>query len=486
MKRIFDLSFCHKIPLWGSMLILITVLTVSTSLIKEAYDILQDDLIIDAEKMSQSLIEHVFPAMLHDDTWRIFEIIRAPIDYQKKNSTSSLKLSTLLVIDNGLAVVACAYPKSAPLLTDMRLISEEYARLADFITTAGGDSTRKFIPPHAKHIFFTTPIIKENLHLGTLIIAYPEDVFWPRFTQILRHGLLAGSLLLCFLLPLNWYWGRRMAIPLVQLTERMGEMGKEWPESLNYTAYGHNDELGRLFEAYNQMLHERKTSDALASQIVQSERLAAVGQLAAGIAHEINNPLSGMLTAIDTLKCHGDLSPKSLKTIMLIERGLGHIKDTVGALLVEAKLKNRHLTPQDIADVLTLITPMADKKALHLAWQTSLNSEISLPSTFVRQIMINLLLNAIQAAEQQGDVAFAIEICEQRLKITVENSGKMLTNEQISHLFEPFSPLSEGGHGLGLWVTYQIVHQLGGSIVADRASSDHMRFALDLPLGIQS
>jgi len=73
--------------------------------------------------------------------------------------------------------------------------------------------------------------------------------------------------------------------------------------------------------------------------MVQSERLAALGQLAAGIAHEINNPLSGMLTAIDTLKCHSDADPRMMKTIALIERGLTQIKDTVGALLVEAKIK---------------------------------------------------------------------------------------------------------------------------------------------------
>jgi signal transduction histidine kinase len=65
----------------------------------------------------------------------------------------------------------------------------------------------------------------------------------------------------------------------------------------------------------------------------------------------------------------------------------------------------------------------------------------------------------------------------------VANDGKLLSTEQIAHLFEPFSPLSEGGHGLGLWVTYQIVHQLGGHIIAKRESNNQMSFTVGIPIG---
>jgi signal transduction histidine kinase len=94
--------------------------------------------------------------------------------------------------------------------------------------------------------------------------------------------------------------------------------------------------------------------------------------------------------------------------------------------------------------------------------------------------MINLLLNAIQAANQGGVVACSIDADPGALRISVENDGKLLTTEQMTHLFEPFSPVSEDGHGLGLWVTYQIVQQLGGEITVDR---DHgrMHFAARLP-----
>jgi len=100
---------------------------------------------------------------------------------------------------------------------------------------------------------------------------------------------------------------------------------------------------------------------------------------------------------------------------------------------------------------------------LHIGWHNSLDEDVPLPATLVRQILINLLLNAVQAADQQGEVTFDIGIADSQLQFSVANNGKMLSAEQIAHLFEPFSPLSEGGHGLGLWVTYQIVHQLAGT-----------------------
>jgi len=482
MKFILDLSYRYKIPLWGGLLIVITALAVSGSFILNAYDELKEDLFLDSQTMGYSLKTNLFSAMLHDDVWRAFEIISVPVN-RKVEGSNPVKAEHILVVDNELRVFVSVHPKHAPMLSELRHLSPEFAILADRITHMDGRSSQEIDLPESKYYYYVTPISNEDLHLGTLIITHPKNIFLPRFVQIERQGLLASATILAFLLPFNWYWGRRMALPLVQITERMGDIGRKWPSDLNPDLYVYHDEIGKLFEAYTQMLRDLKDKEELEKQMVQSERLAALGQLSAGIAHEINNPLSGMLTAIDTLKCHSDADPRMMKTIALIERGLTQIKDTVGALLVEARVKSRNLAPQDIEDVLTLITPMSRKKALHISWHNSLDEVIPLPATLVRQILINLLLNAVQAAEQQGEVAFDIGIADSQLQFSVANNGKMLSAEQIAHLFEPFSPMSEGGHGLGLWVTYQIVHQLGGRVSVKRASNNQMLFTVGIPLG---
>ena len=482
MKWILDLSFRYKIPLWGGLLIIIAELAVAGTLMLNAYDDLKENVHVDAEIMGYSLISNLAPALQNSDIRRAYEIISAPLESEDPGS-NPIKAKTILVVDNMLRVVVSAHPDSGPMLTDMRHLSPEYALVAEQISQMDESRSKNINLTESKYYYYVTPISSKAGHLATLIIVHPKNVILPRFARLVRQGLTAAAIILAILLPFNWYWGWRMALPLVQLTARMGEITKKWPEDLDPGLYAHRDELGRLFEAYTQMLSYLNDKEQLEKKMVQSERLAALGQLSAGIAHEINNPLSGMLTAIDTLKCYSDTDPRTTKTIALIVRGLNQIKDTVGALLVESKINSRNLTPQDIEDVLTLITPMARKKSLYIGWHNSIDEEVALPATFVRQIMINLLLNAVQAASQQGEVSFDIGIADNQLQFSVANNGKTLTDEQIARLFEPFSTLGEGGHGLGLWVTYQIVHQLGGHVGVKRESNNQMHFNVNLPLG---
>jgi two-component system, NtrC family, sensor kinase len=129
-----------------------------------------------------------------------------------------------------------------------------------------------------------------------------------------------------------------------------------------------------------------------------------------------------------------------------------------------------------------LVLPQVHKKGLHLDWHNEVDADVALPATLVRQVLINLLLNAIHAATTQGQVACHAQVADGRLCLAVANDGKLLSPEEMGHLFEPFSPLSEDGHGLGLWVSYQVVHQLGGEIAASR-SNGQMHFVVELPLG---
>ena len=478
--KLFDLSFRMKLPLLGALLIVVSSLGVSSTLMIAAYGTLRDELRSNSEILGRALAPSLLQDMLHEDTWHAFETVsvptrKAPLD------VGPVQAETLLVVDKALNVFVSSHPKRAPVLVSLGSLGPDYAALADRIRASDKSETQTIELPDSRHFYILTPIMDDRVRFGTLIIAVDKYFFLPRFYSLAWYGVLAGCLVLALLLPISWYLGRRMALPLTQLTERMGEIGKRLPANIDPDIYNYGDELGRLFAVYNQMLVELRTKEEMEKQMVQSERLAALGQLAASIAHEINNPLGGMLTAIDTLKCHSVVDPQTKKTIDLIERGLTQIKDTVSALLVQARLKSRNLAPRDIDDVLTLVTPQAHKKALHISLRNALDGDIRLPATLIRQILINLLLNAIEAALPQGVVVCDIEIRNLVLRLLVANTGKMPTEEQIAHLFEPFFSLSDDGHGLGLWVTYQIVHQLGGRISATK-EGDQMHVVVEIPV----
>jgi signal transduction histidine kinase len=482
MRFLLNLSFRYKVPLWGSLLIVATATIISSTLLLRSYGELKSDLLRDATTQGRTMATTLFPAMLQDQVWRAYEIIKAPFGREPGDSPGQAE--SFVVLDQRGQVYVSTSPESLPMLADFRQLSPEYAVLAGTIAQPGRESS-VLEPDGSDHLFVATPIREEQAHLGTLVQIYSKKVLQSRFQKSARQAALIALLVIVLLLPLGWYWGQRTAVPLVRLTERMEELGRRLPDDLAPELYDYQDELGRLYRAYNRTLQDLREKAQIEGQMIHSERLAAIGRLTAGIAHEVNNPLVGMLTALNTLRHHDALSPRTLKTLTLLERGLMQIKDTVGALLVEAKVKSRDLSPQDLDDVRTLIEPQAREQGVHLRWDSQLTAPLSLPSSSVRQVLINLLLNAVHASGTGGEVSVEITIADAALSMVVVNGGQILTERQTAHLFEPFANADERGHGLGLWVCYQIARQLGGDIAVESEIHDGLgrtSFKVTLPV----
>ncbi|MGQ9686986.1 MAG: ATP-binding protein [Thiobacillaceae bacterium] len=485
--HLFHLSLRYKIPLWGSLLIVVSVLAVSAALMVKAYDDLRQDVRISAEGLAYILAQTLFPALLHDDAWRAFEQINAAFAGRETGKTGGnpVRPEAIFVVDAAGRIMVSSHPRELPLLADVATLGGDHARLAAALRRMQGDAMISFDFADATRLFFALPIRQESAQVGILVLAYSKDVLKPRFRGLALYGMLVGGLILAVLLPLNWYWGRRMAAPLVDLARRMGRAVHGGRDDPPHETYPYRDELGQLFEAYDAMLEEMEAKSRLERELLKNERLTAIGRLAAGIAHEVNNPLGGMLLALDTLKARGDLPEAAARTLGLLERGLKQIQETVAALLVQSRDPGRALTAQDLEDVHTLIQPQVVKKSQRLDWQVDMPGEVGLPAAAVRQVLINLLLNAVQATAEQGRLALVVTPREGGLTLEVVNEAPPIAPERLEHLFEPFVSGHDGsqggGHGLGLWVTYQIVQQLGGRIRA--ASHDgQVSFAVWLPL----
>lgn len=481
MRRLFDLSLRHKIPLWGSGLIVAATLAVSIGLMVRAFDDLKRDVVISSEGLGRTLAKTLFPVLLHDDLWRAIEIINAPL--HNKRPEGPLEAKTIFVVSPDMRVLVTTAPRSMPLAAELDGLGADYRQLAGALRSADPDREHSFEFPQSDYLHVSVPVAEGGGRIGTLVITHSKHVFLPRFFGIAAGGIGMGALVLAVLLPLNWYWGRRMAEPLVRLSRGMDEMVRGAPAELNPDLYSYRDELGQLFDAYRAASAEIRQKAALEREVLQSERLAAVGRLAAGIAHEVNNPLAGMLMALDNLKQRQEAAPEPYlaRTLAFLERGLQHVSDTVGALLVEARVQPRSVTHQDFDDVHTLIEPQGAKKSLRLDWQVDLPQTLPLPASLVRQIVINLLLNAVQAAPTNGEVALKASMHENALALRVANDGELPPADVLARIFEPFVSGRDGGHGLGLWVTYQTVQQLGGHIAVER-NDGKVIFRAELPI----
>lgn len=479
IRRLFDLSFQHKIPLWGGVLIIVSTLFVSGTLMYQTYSDLKSTLIASAGSLGSTLAHTLIASLLHDDVWRGYEIVSAP--FHEREAKNPVDPEVAMVVTNEQTIFVSSDPDHYPMLQALEASGRDFAQLTDAIAVPEIPQVMVVEPADSGRLFVAVPMIDGDSRLGTLLLVYSRSALNAMFLRSAWGAALLGLVVLAILLPINWYWGHRMATPLVRLTQRMDEIQDRLPEHLEPELYNYRDEMGHLFEAYNRMVAALREKALLERGIVSAERLAAVGRLTAGIAHEINNPLAGMLTALDTLKLQTDLDQRTLRTIGLVERGLLQVRDTVAALLVEARQEKRNLGRQDLLDVKTLLQPAVAKRGVRLEIDINVPALLPIPAGPVRQVLINLLNNAVAAAEQDGWVHCCVTSSDTNLHMEIRNGGAPIPAQHLEHLFEPFVSYRQGGLGLGLWVTYQLVNQMMGRIevASDEQSTG---FTVSVPL----
>ena len=469
------MSYRFRLPLSLAATALFTALVIGAVITWHTYRNVRVELIEHGTRLSHALARALQPALRNDDVWLAYSILRGP-----QSATGALE-ATLVLLNEENRIFASNKPKQLPVEVPLQEVD---ASLADALGVNNAMPIQDSIvdlDTLTNRLLLAVPITSDSIPVGSLLLVYPRDVLWPRFTSIIEQGGISVSLVLAIILPLGWLWGRRMVNPLVRLASCIARMREEDPARIECNIVEGSDEIGRLNARFRELLMGFREKRDLERRMVSSERLAAVGRLAAGVAHEINNPLGGMLVAIDTLRERGISDSHTERTLSLLERGLTQIQDTVSALLIEARREPHALTNQDIEDTRTLVTTLVDKRHINLEWDNHIDDTLPLPSTLVRQVVINILLNAIQSSPHGGRVQAEFHPGQTGLSIVVHNEGDAMDQKTIDHLFEPYYSNRNGGSGLGLWVTYQLVQQLEGEIYVSSQPNDTC-FHVTLPL----
>jgi signal transduction histidine kinase len=474
------LSLRWKIPLRVMGAVLGTAIAVTTALVFWEYDEMRQNLEGHAKSLGRVLANTLVAPVLHDDIWRAFEILQSA--RENFPSAPELQAQVVLVTDADYRVFVSTRPREFPIGSSPATHGGAYAELRAGLTSSDTPVQRVVEPPDSPVYFVMSPLVADGVALGHVILGYSKVSFYPRFAGLVKRATWVTLLVLLFIAPISWMWATRTGEPLLRLANAMRHLPHDLDETHLADLPPSKDEIGQLGEAFQRMVGELKHKQELEGQMIISERLAAVGRLTAGIAHEINNPLAGMLTAIDTYQKHGGSDPLALTIMARLERGLKQIRHTVAALLVETKTQDRPFSPLDIDDLVALVEPEAHIRQVQIRLDSRIDEALPLPATLIRQIILNLLLNAIDAAGELGSAALSTSVEHQRLLLTIENDGDFIPQERMDTLFEPFASTREHGHGLGLWIVYQIVKQLNGEL-AVTSESGHTVFSIGIPYG---
>ncbi len=285
-------------------------------------------------------------------------------------------------------------------------------------------------------------------------------------------------------LMIYWLVGRLVLRPvrrMVSVTRKVAE-----GDLSQKVAVDSGDEIGKLGESFNDMMG--KLADAQ-RQLLQANKLASVGRLAAGVAHEINNPLTGVLTYSSFLLKRAEKDSEMKEDLEVIVRETKRCREIVKGLLDFSRQSVSEKRPVAVNDVVrdacrVVKNPMSMQK---LAIVTNLGEDLPLihgDGNRLQQVLVNLLVNAGDAmSDAGGTITVTTDLVAEGVRIRVADTGCGIERQDLDKIFEPFfSTKGTRGNGLGLAIVWGIVESHGGHLTVESEVSKGTTFTVLLPL----
>ncbi len=266
-----------------------------------------------------------------------------------------------------------------------------------------------------------------------------------------------------------------------------------------------HDEMSELASAMNDMTARfRAIRDDLdrqvqerTKQVVRSEQLASVGFLAAGVAHEINNPLASIVMCAEALEGRMTDSPAdkpaqsdlTRKYLRMIQTEAFRCKEITEKLLDFSRIGEVRSQPHElrvlVQGVIDMIGHLGRYSDKHIVLEPGAPIFGLINAQQIKQVLLNLIVNGLDSLDDNGTVRIAIRRTNGEAELVIRDDGCGMTTEVLEHLFEPFFTRKRGGQGtgLGLSIAYRIVADHGGSIEAHSDGPGHgSQFTVKLPL----
>ena len=333
------------------------------------------------------------------------------------------------------------------------------------------------------------------IRLGVSLLSMHQEIARTRWqiAGFVLAGLLVGILASAVL-------ARRLSRPIQALMEGVAAVGQgDFGHRIEVTS---QDELGQLSSAFNEMSTQLARVRDLEERLRRADRLAALGTMAAGIAHDIRNPLTSILIFSQLMSLHHDDPDVREKFNRVVPRELERVQAVIEDMMELARPATVHREPVSINELLTQVLELYEGQASGQSIKIVREYDQDLPLCMadrkrLHRCFSNIVSNGIQAMPSGGDLSLRTSLAsttllansghpdprtEPAVQVAISDTGQGIPADRLSRIFDPFFTTKEKGMGLGMAITHRIVEDHKGTIDVQSEEGLGTTFTVHLPL----
>ncbi len=471
-RPFFD-SVAFRISISIAVVIAASMIAVGWLILRDQEITLEEELKSRGRNLAELMSHNIVEPFLYEERHEMFSLIKGSMI-----GKNNVIVFAEVYDKNGEAIVS-AYKDAAY----MKMELPPY----DFENPIGGIYVEEDNSLPVYHI--SSPIDVETYGtIGFLRMSITKEFLYNKLKSVRQKLYLLATVVTFIGIMLGLYMARKVLQPILILNRGVkrvgeGEVGVEVP----VVGYGEIRELSLSFNSMSVKLKELIDKMKSAQEhLVKTEKLYAIGEFSAGIAHEIKNPLTPIMMLMSRVKEEGE--SLTVEDIDVIEEEMHRIDNIVKEFLAFARPDNSEKRIVNINNVLSEVTtitrPKIKQSAIRLV-EKYLPSllEITGNHDSLKQVFLNIMLNAIQAMDGSGG-ALTVETSNENgnVRVLISDSGVGIPGEDLKKIFDPFYTTKKEGTGMGLAITYSIINDHSGRIDIDSTPGSGTDVKVTLPI----
>jgi len=471
-RKLFD-SIAFRISISIAVVVAASTIAVGWLILQEEKKTLESELQSKARYLAELMSHHVIEPLLYEERHAIFTLLEG-----------SMKSAESLI------VAAEVYDKNRELVVSVHK-NERYTHMDlapyDFENSAQGPQVDEDDSKNIYHV--SHPVKVETLGtIGYLRLCITKEFLLNTMEAVKKKLLLFSVAVTLVGIIFGLYMARKVLNPILLLSKGVGMVGEgEVGVEVPVVGQGEIRELSLSFNRMSVKLKELIDRIKSAQEhMVKTEKLYAIGEFSAGIAHEIKNPLTPIMMLMRRVK--EEKESLSDRDIDIIEEELNRIDKIVTEFLAFARPARGEKTKVNINEiineVITLTKPKMDRSGISIIEKYSPElPDLTGNSDALKQVFLNIILNATQAmVGKGGDLTIETLTVDGNIRVIISDTGVGISEEDLKKVYDPFFTTKREGTGMGLALTHNIVSDHSGRIDIESTPGRGTKVKVEFPV----